>query len=174
MGRRPGRGAVAYSPAPAASAASTNSDSTPLWPTNRLKTPDIACLIEPTTPPRDEAEENETTNHRADDAARRYGEQVSSAPTSRGRLGEFVRWVVRTPWPVFALGMLQADIIGALLVLGFLRFGLPPADRLKLLDLPKENLAIFLAYLFVSTPPGPSSVCGCWPRSSDGSDATRC
>ena len=46
--------------------------------------------------------------------------------------------------------MLQADIIGALLVLGFLRFGLPPADRLKLLDLPKENLAIFLAYLFVS------------------------
>ncbi|MCB0933334.1 MAG: adenylate/guanylate cyclase domain-containing protein [Mycobacterium sp.] len=75
---------------------------------------------------------------------------MSSAPTSRGRLGEFVRWVVRTPWPVFALGMLQADIIGALLVLGFLRFGLPPADRLKLLDLPKENLAIFLAYLFVS------------------------
>lgn len=30
-------------PPRAASAASTNSDSTPLWPTNRLKTPDIAC-----------------------------------------------------------------------------------------------------------------------------------
>ncbi len=46
--------------------------------------------------------------------------------------------------------MLQADIIGALLVLGFLRFGLPPADRLKLQDLPATNLAIFLGYLVVS------------------------
>jgi adenylate cyclase len=34
---------------------------------------------------------------------------------------DFVRWVARTPWPVFALGMLQANIIGALVVLGFLR-----------------------------------------------------
>lgn len=58
--------------------------------------------------------------------------------------------MVRTPWPVFSLGMLQADIIGALFVLGFLRFGLPPEDRIQLLDLPRINLAIFLAYLFVS------------------------
>jgi adenylate cyclase len=58
--------------------------------------------------------------------------------------------VARTPWPVFTLGMLQADIIGALLVLGFLRFGLPPEDRLQLQDLPAVNLAIFLSYLFVS------------------------
>ena len=57
---------------------------------------------------------------------------------------------MRTPWPVFSLGLLQADIIGALLVLGFLRFGLPPADRLKLQDLPAANLAIFLTYLIVS------------------------
>lgn len=81
--------------------------------------------------------------------ARRYGEQVSSAPSS-GRLGEFTRWVARTPWPVFALGMLQADIIGALLVLGFLRFGLPPNDRIKLQDLPTPNLVVFLGYLVVS------------------------
>jgi adenylate cyclase len=46
--------------------------------------------------------------------------------------------------------MLQADIIGALFVLGFLRFGLPPQDRIQLLDLPRINLAIFLIYLFVS------------------------
>src|SRR6478736_543869 len=46
--------------------------------------------------------------------------------------------------------MLQADIIGALLVLGFLRFGLPPEDRIQLQDLPTFNLAIFLGYLFVS------------------------
>jgi adenylate cyclase len=58
--------------------------------------------------------------------------------------------VARTPWPVFSLGMLQSDIIGALLVLGFLRFGLPPEDRIQLQDLPAFNLAIFLGYLFVS------------------------
>ena len=46
--------------------------------------------------------------------------------------------------------MLQADIIGALFVLGFLRFGLPPEDRVQLQDLPAFNLAIFLGYLFVS------------------------
>jgi adenylate cyclase len=80
----------------------------------------------------------------------RYGELVNSAPATRGRIREFARWVARTPWPVFSLGMLQADIIGALLVLGFLRFGLPPDDRLKLQDLPATNLAIFLGYLVVS------------------------
>ena len=67
-----------------------------------------------------------------------------------GRISAFVRWVARTPWPVFTLGMLQADIIGALLVLGFLRFGLPPEDRIQLQDLPVFNLAIFLGYLFLS------------------------
>jgi len=67
-----------------------------------------------------------------------------------GRISAFVRWVARTPWPVFTLGMLQADIIGALLVLGFLRFGLPPEDRIQLQDLPAFNLAVFLGYLFIS------------------------
>src|SRR5882672_8780687 len=46
--------------------------------------------------------------------------------------------------------MLQADIVGALLMLGFLRFGLPPEDRIQLQDLPPFNLAVFLGYLFVS------------------------
>jgi adenylate cyclase len=67
-----------------------------------------------------------------------------------GRITAFIRWVARTPWPVFTLGMLQADIIGALFVLGFLRFGLPAEDRVQLQDLPTLNLAIFLGYLFVS------------------------
>lgn len=69
---------------------------------------------------------------------------------SIGRISAFVRWVARTPWPVFTLGMLQADIIGALFVLGFLRFGLPREDRLQLQDLPAFNLAIFIGYLVVS------------------------
>src|SRR5258707_7251488 len=67
-----------------------------------------------------------------------------------GRISAFVRWVARTPWPVFTLGMLQADIIGALLVLGFLRFGLPPADRIQLQMLPQANLALFAAVLFLA------------------------
>ena len=85
-----------------------------------------------------------------------YGGLVSSAPVTRGRIRDFVRWVARTPWPVFSLGLLQADIIGALLVLGFLRFGLPPADRIKLQDLPTTNLMLFLGYLLVSFAVGAS------------------
>ena len=83
-------------------------------------------------------------------AGDRYGERVSAEVTPIGRVSAFVRWVARTPWPVFGLGMVQADIIGALLVLGFLRYGLPPEDRIQLQELPAFNLAVFLAYLFVS------------------------
>jgi adenylate cyclase len=79
----------------------------------------------------------------------RYGCVVTEA-IPIGRITAFVRWVARTPWPVFTLGMVQADIIGALFVLGFLRFGLPPEDRIQLQDLPAFNLAIFLGYLFVA------------------------
>jgi adenylate cyclase len=75
---------------------------------------------------------------------------VTTEAVALGRISAFVRWVARTPWPVFTLGMLQADIIGALFVLGFLRFGLPPEDRIQLQDLPAFNLAVFLGYLFVS------------------------
>ena len=75
---------------------------------------------------------------------------MSTAPVTRGRTREFVRWLARSPWLVFSLSMLQADIIGALLVLSFLRFGLPPTDRIRLLDLPTENLAVFLGYVFLA------------------------
>lgn len=75
---------------------------------------------------------------------------MSTAPAPRGRIREFVRWLARTPWLLFSLGLLQADAIGALLVLGFLRFGLPPTERVKLQDLPTENLAFFLTYVFLA------------------------
>jgi adenylate cyclase len=75
---------------------------------------------------------------------------VSNQGVPIGRIRAFVRWVVRTPWPVFTLGMLQADIIGALFVLGFLRFGLPPEDRVMLQDLPQANLALFVAVLLLA------------------------
>ncbi|EUA57055.1 putative transmembrane protein [Mycobacterium intracellulare 1956] len=57
--------------------------------------------------------------------------------------------MVRTPWPLFWLSMVQADIIGALFVLGFLRYALPPEDRIQLQDLPRLNLAIFATSLIV-------------------------
>jgi adenylate cyclase len=75
---------------------------------------------------------------------------MTTEAMSIGRIKAFVYWVVRTPWPVFTLGQLQADIIGALLVLGFLRFGLPPADRIQLQILPEANLALFFAVLFLA------------------------
>ena len=75
---------------------------------------------------------------------------MGSTPADNRRIGGFTRWVARTPWPVFTLGMLQGDIVGALLVLGFLRFGLPPTDRFQLQDLPATNLAILLGYIVVS------------------------
>ncbi len=75
---------------------------------------------------------------------------MNSAPVRRGRVREFVRWVARTPWPVFALGMLQANIIGALVVLGFLRFGLPPRDRIRLQDLPTPNMVVLIGYVLIA------------------------
>jgi adenylate cyclase len=74
---------------------------------------------------------------------------VGTAAALPGRIGGFVRWLVRTPWPVFALGTLQADVIGALFVLGFLRYGLPAEDSIEVQELPRLNLAIFGAAVAV-------------------------
>ncbi|WP_406813811.1 adenylate/guanylate cyclase domain-containing protein [Mycobacterium sp. M23085] len=74
---------------------------------------------------------------------------MTTAAALPGRISAFVRWVMRTPWPLFSLSMLQADIIGALFVLGFLRYALPPEDRIQLQDLPALNLAIFATALVV-------------------------
>ncbi len=74
---------------------------------------------------------------------------MTTAATLPGRINAFVRWVLRTPWPLFLLSMVQADIIGALFVLGFLCYGLPPEDRLKLQDLPVLSLVIFAGSLIV-------------------------
>ncbi|MGZ4530431.1 MAG: adenylate/guanylate cyclase domain-containing protein [Mycobacterium sp.] len=79
--------------------------------------------------------------------ADRYGGIVATPAALPGRISAFVRWVVRTPWPLFSLSMLQADIIGALFVLGFLRYALPPEDRIQLQDLPVLNLAVFATAL---------------------------
>ena len=94
-----------------AAGAVINSDSTASWPTRREKTPAIADnssaanrLVRPRRP--------------ATVTYARYGYRMAAEATEVGRISAFVRWVARTPWPVFTLGMLQADIIGALFVLG--------------------------------------------------------
>lgn len=74
---------------------------------------------------------------------------MTTAAALPGRISAFARWVVRTPWPLFWLSMMQADIIGALFVLGFLRYALPPEDRIQLQDLPVVNLAVFATSLVV-------------------------
>jgi len=74
---------------------------------------------------------------------------VSTAAALPRRIGGFAQWLVRTPWPLLTLSMLQADIIGALLVLGFLRYGLPPEDRVELQILPALNLTIWLGSIVV-------------------------
>ncbi len=74
---------------------------------------------------------------------------MSTAAALPGRISGFVQWFVRTPWPVFTLSQMQADIIGALLVLGFLRYGLPPEDRIELQELPGLNLATFIGSIFL-------------------------
>lgn len=79
----------------------------------------------------------------------RYGGLVSTTAQLPRRISGFVLWLVRTPWPVFLLTQLQADIIGALLVLGFLRYGLPPEDRIELQELPTVNLVIFTGSIVV-------------------------
>src|SRR6201996_6735375 len=81
--------------------------------------------------------------------ADRYGGLVATAEALPGRISGFVRWVVRTPWPLFSLSMLQAEIIGALFVLGFLRYALPPEDRIQLQDLPILNVTIFASTLII-------------------------
>ncbi len=66
------------------------------------------------------------------------------------RYRAFVHWVIRTRWPVFTLAIMQPDIAGALFVLGFLRFGLPPEHRVMLRDLPQGSLAFFIAVVLLA------------------------
>ncbi len=77
----------------------------------------------------------------------RYGSAVTSLIR---RYRAFVHWVIRTPWPVFTLAIMQPDIIGALFVLGFLHFGLHPETRVTLQGLPQANLALFLAVVLLA------------------------
>ena len=63
---------------------------------------------------------------------------------------KLVRWLWSTPWPVYALTMLQANIIGAFFVFAFLRYVLPVDRFLELGEFRFVNQFMFLGYLVVA------------------------
>ena len=60
------------------------------------------------------------------------------------------RWLWVTPWPVYALTMVQANIIGAVFVFAFLRFVLPMDRFLDLESFRFINQYLFIGYLVLA------------------------
>ncbi|MXP23720.1 HAMP domain-containing protein [Gordonia sp. HNM0687] len=60
------------------------------------------------------------------------------------------RWLVHTPWPILALDMLRANVVGALFTFAFLRFGMPLEDSYSLDEITALNQVIFAIYLVVA------------------------
>ncbi|PAY23493.1 adenylate/guanylate cyclase domain-containing protein [Dietzia natronolimnaea] len=60
------------------------------------------------------------------------------------------RWLWATPWPVYALTMVQANIIGAVFVFAFLRFVLPMDRFLDLEQFRFLNQYLFIGYLVLA------------------------
>lgn len=60
------------------------------------------------------------------------------------------RWLVHTPWPILALDMLRANLIGALFTFAFLRFGMPLQDSISLDEITALNQVIFAFYLIIA------------------------
>jgi len=61
-----------------------------------------------------------------------------------------LRWLVRTPWPVLALDMLRANVVGALFTFAFLRFGLPQQTSVQLSEISGLSQLVFIVYLFIA------------------------
>jgi len=65
-------------------------------------------------------------------------------------LVRLVRWLWATPWPVYALTMLQANVVGAFFVFAFLRYVLPVDRFLELGEFRLVNQYLFLGYLVLA------------------------
>lgn len=59
----------------------------------------------------------------------------------------FAKWLWSTPWPVYALTIVQSHLIGAVFVFAFLRFGLPVESFLDIGPLQLVNQYLFIAAL---------------------------
>ncbi|ROZ98590.1 adenylate/guanylate cyclase domain-containing protein [Gordonia sp. OPL2] len=60
------------------------------------------------------------------------------------------RWLIHTPWPILALDMLRANVVGALFTFAFLRFGMPVEDSIRLDEITALNQVIFAVYLVLA------------------------
>ncbi|QKT06062.1 adenylate/guanylate cyclase domain-containing protein [Gordonia sp. X0973] len=72
---------------------------------------------------------------------------------SRSRWDQAVhtaRWLARTPWPILALDLLRANMIGAIFTFAFLRFGMASDYSLTLTDASVSNQVAFVIYLFIA------------------------
>lgn len=61
-----------------------------------------------------------------------------------------LRWLSHTPWPILALDLLRANLIGALFTFAFLRFGMPAPDTVSLNQIDTQNQVYFIVYLLVA------------------------
>ncbi|MBB4134819.1 adenylate/guanylate cyclase domain-containing protein [Gordonia humi] len=66
------------------------------------------------------------------------------------RLAHTLRWLSHTPWPILALDLLRANLIGALFTFAFLRWGMPPADSFSISDADAYNQLAFGVYLVIA------------------------
>ena len=60
------------------------------------------------------------------------------------------RWLAHTPWPVLALDVLRANLIGALFTFAFLRYGMPSADAFSLGHVNVVTQVAFAVYLVIA------------------------
>lgn len=82
---------------------------------------------------------------------------VENVVERRSRLSKglhLARWLVHTPWPVLALDMLRANLLGALFTFAFLRFGMPDRYAVSLSEIDVRNQVIFAIYLVCATVAG--------------------
>ncbi|ALG83524.1 adenylate/guanylate cyclase domain-containing protein [Gordonia phthalatica] len=66
------------------------------------------------------------------------------------RTAHTMRWLAHTPWPVLALDMLRANLVGSLFTFAFLRFGMPRVDSISLSEFNALNQFAFGLYLLVA------------------------
>ncbi|WP_328856701.1 adenylate/guanylate cyclase domain-containing protein [Williamsia herbipolensis] len=81
----------------------------------------------------------------------RYREQVVQRQSRLQRGVHLLRWLAHTPWPILALDLVRANIIGALFTFAFLRFGMPYQYTVRIQEISVSNQAVFVAYLVAAT-----------------------
>ncbi|MFT3898899.1 MAG: adenylate/guanylate cyclase domain-containing protein [Gordonia sp. (in: high G+C Gram-positive bacteria)] len=61
------------------------------------------------------------------------------------------RWLARTPWPILALDLIRANMIGAIFTFAFLRFGMTSDYAVTFTEGSARNQIVFVVYLLTAT-----------------------